>query len=417
VLEVGDVVWVEQIGAPENAEGDGEEDEGEPRYALRQSPKVEGAIVAIDPHTGRVLAMTGGFSYARSVFNRATQALRQPGSALKPFIYLAALENGFTPSSILLDAPIVIDQGAGLGKWKPANYSRQFYGPSTLRLGIEKSRNLMTVRLAQAVGMERIIAMAARFDLERGLGLNLASALGSNEVGLLQLTTAYAMLVNGGKRIEPALIERIQDRHGATVTRRDARPCPECQQVAWQDQLAPALPDDREEVISPARAYQMVNLLKGVVDRGTGQRARSIDKPIAGKTGTTDDSRDAWFVGFTPDLVVGVFVGFDQPKSLGDREQGASAALPIFIQFMEAALEDQPATPFRVPPGVRLVRVDAETGLLPGPSTEVAILEAYLPGTEPTQPSTGRRLAGPENGQANGPASRSPSAPQSGGLY
>ena len=417
VLEVGDVVWVEQIGAPENAEGDGEEDEGEPRYALRQSPEVEGAIVAIDPHTGRVLAMTGGFSYARSVFNRATQALRQPGSALKPFIYLAALENGFTPSSILLDAPIVIDQGAGLGKWKPANYSRQFYGPSTLRLGIEKSRNLMTVRLAQAVGMERIIAMAARFDLERGLGLNLASALGSNEVGLLQLTTAYAMLVNGGKRIEPALIERIQDRHGATVTRRDARPCPECQQVAWQDQPAPALPDDREEVISPARAYQMVNLLKGVVDRGTGQRARSIDKPIAGKTGTTDDSRDAWFVGFTPDLVVGVFVGFDQPKSLGDREQGASAALPIFIQFMEAALEDQPATPFRVPPGVRLVRVDAETGLLPGPSTEVAILEAYLPGTEPTQPSTGRRLAGPENGQANGPASRSPSAPQSGGLY
>jgi len=417
VLEVGDVVWVEQIGAPENAEGDGEEDEGEPRYALRQSPEVEGAIVAIDPHTGRVLAMTGGFSYARSVFNRATQALRQPGSALKPFIYLAALENGFTPSSILLDAPIVIDQGAGLGKWKPANYSRQFYGPSTLRLGIEKSRNLMTVRLAQAVGMERIITMAARFDLERGLGYNLASALGSNEVGLLQLTTAYAMLVNGGKRIEPALIERIQDRHGATVSRRDARPCPECQEVAWQAQPAPALPDDREEVISPARAYQMVNLLKGVVDRGTGQRARAIDKPIAGKTGTTDDSRDAWFVGFTPDLVVGVFVGFDQPKSLGDQEQGASAALPIFIQFMEAALEDQPATPFRVPPGVRLVRVDAETGLLPGPGTEVAILEAYLPGTEPTLASAGRRLAVPENGQGGGAASQPPSAPQSGGLY
>ena len=414
VLEVGDVVWVEQVDAPESAEDDGE---GEPRYALRQSPAVEGAIVALDPHTGRVLAMTGGFSYARSVFNRATQALRQPGSALKPFIYLAALENGFTPSSILLDAPIVVDQGAGLGKWKPANYSRRFYGPSTLRLGIEKSRNVMTVRLAQAVGMERIIAMAARFDLERGLGYNLASALGSNEVGLLQLTTAYAMLVNGGKRIEPALIERIQDRHGETVARRDTRSCPECQEVTWQGQPAPALPDNRDEVISPALAYQMVNLLKGVVDRGTGQRARSIDKPIAGKTGTTDDSRDAWFVGFTPDLVVGVFVGFDQPKSLGDQEQGASAALPIFIQFMEAALEDQPATPFRVPPGVRLVRVDAETGLLPNPSTEVAILEAYLPGTEPTQPSTGRRLGGSENGQVNGPVSTSPSAPQSGGLY
>jgi penicillin-binding protein 1A len=260
--------------------------------------------------------------------------------------------------------------------------------------------------------------MAARFDLERGLGQNLASALGSNEVSLLQLTTAYAMLVNGGRRIEPALIERIQDRHGDTVRRRDERPCPECQQVAWDGQPAPLLPDLREEVISPALAYQMVNLLKGVVERGTGQRARSIDKPIAGKTGTTDDSRDAWFVGFTPDLVVGVFVGFDQPRSLGDQEQGASAALPIFIQFMEAALEDQPATPFRVPPGVRLVRVDAETGLLPGPSTDVAILEAYLPGTEPTQTSTGRRLALPDNGQ-NGaaPASRPLTVPQSGGLY
>jgi penicillin-binding protein 1A len=421
VLGVGDVVWVEPVAAQDDvAQGDDAQDdaaqaEAGPRYALRQPPEVEGAIVALDPHTGRVLAMTGGFSYARSVFNRATQALRQPGSAFKPFVYLAALENGFTPSSILLDAPIVIDQGPGLGKWKPANYSRQFYGPSTLRLGIEKSRNLMTVRLAQAVGMDRITAMATRFDLERGLGHNLASALGSNEVSLLQLTTAYAMLVNGGRRIEPALIERIQDRHGDTVNRRDERSCSGCRDVAWQEQPAPILPDDREEVVSPALAYQMVNLLKGVVERGTGQRAQAIDKPIAGKTGTTDDIRDAWFVGFTPDLVVGVFVGFDQPKSLGDEEQGASAALPIFIQFMEAALEDQPATPFRVPPGVRLVRVDAATGLLAGPNTEVAILEAYLPGTEPTQAGTGRRVV-PVDGRAavSGPA---PSAPQRGGLY
>ena len=416
VLGVGDVVWVEPVAAQDDAaQDDAAQAEDEPRYALRQPPEVEGAIVALDPHTGRVLAMTGGFSYARSVFNRATQALRQPGSAFKPFVYLAALENGFTPSSILLDAPIVIDQGAGLGKWKPANYSRQFYGPSTLRLGIEKSRNLMTVRLAQAVGMDRITAMATRFGLERGLGHNLASSLGSNEVSLLQLTTAYAMLVNGGRRIEPALIERIQDRHGDTVNRRDERSCSGCRDVAWQEQPAPILPDDREEVVSPALAYQMVNLLKGVVERGTGQRAQAIDKPIAGKTGTTDDIRDAWFVGFTPDLVVGVFVGFDQPKSLGDEEQGASAALPIFIQFMEAALEDQPATPFRVPPGVRLVRVDAATGLLAGPNTGVPILEAYLPGTEPTQASTGRRVV-PVDGRAavSGPA---PSAPQRGGLY
>jgi penicillin-binding protein 1A len=411
VLGVGDVVWVEPVAAA----GDAAQAQGEPHYALRQPPEVEGAIVALDPHTGRVLAMTGGFSYARSVFNRATQALRQPGSAFKPFVYLAALENGFTPSSILLDAPIVIDQGPGLGKWKPANYSRQFYGPSTLRLGIEKSRNLMTVRLAQAVGMDQIVAMATRFELERGLGRNLASALGSNEVSLLQLTTAYAMLVNGGRRIEPALIERIQDRHGDTVDRRDERSCSGCQDVAWQDQPAPILSDDREQVVSPAVAYQMVNLLKGVVERGTGRRAQTIDKPIAGKTGTTDDSRDAWFVGFTPDLVVGVFVGFDQPKSLGDEEQGASAALPIFIQFMEAALEDEPATPFRVPPGVRLVRVDAETGLLAGPGTTGAILEAYLPGTEPNQASNGQRMV-PAGGHAGAPAPAL-SAPQSGGLY
>jgi penicillin-binding protein 1A len=413
VLEAGDVVWVERVAAADGAAADAPT---AATYALRQPPEVEGAIVALDPHTGRVLAMRGGFSHDRSVFNRATQALRQPGSALKPFVYLAALEDGFTPSSILLDAPIVIDQGPGLGKWKPSNYSKRFYGPSTLRLGLEKSRNVMTVRLAQSVGMDRIIEMAARFGLERGLGRNLASALGSNEVNLLQLTTAYAMLVNGGKRIEPALIERIQDRHGRTIMRRDARPCPGCQNVDWEGQPAPLLPDEREQVISPARAYQMVNLLTGVVERGTGTRARSIDKPVAGKTGTTDDSRDAWFIGFTPDLVVGVFVGFDQPKSLGEDEQGASVALPVFVQFMEAALKDQPATPFRVPPGVRLVRVDAETGLLPGSGTEVAILEAYMPGTEPTRTSAARREA-PLNGQA-APSGLTPSnVPQTGGLY
>jgi penicillin-binding protein 1A len=410
VLAAGDVVWVEKVPA--------EAQEGEASYALRQPPAIEGALVALNPHTGRVLAIQGGFSYARTVFNRATQALRQPGSAFKPFVYLAALENGFTPSSILLDAPIVIDQGPGLGKWKPANYSKRFYGPSTLRLGIEKSRNVMTVRLAQAIGMDRIRDMATRFGLERGLGQNLASALGSNEVTLLQLTTAYAMLVNSGKRIEPALIERIQDRHGRAVEQRDARPCPECQDVAWANQPTPVLPDQREQVIDAPHAYQMVNLLQGVVERGTGQRAREINKPVAGKTGTTDEVRDAWFVGFTPDLVVGVFVGFDQPKSLGDEEQGASAALPIFVDFMTAALKDEPATPFRVPPGVRLVRVDAATGMLPGPGTEAAILEAYMPGTEPGGASTALRIAPPENGAATmpGPLPRR-GVPQTGGLY
>ena len=343
--------------------------------------------------------------------------MRQPGSAFKPFVYLAALEDGFTPSSILLDAPIVIDQGPALGKWKPANYSKRFYGPSTLRLGLEKSRNVMTVRLAQAIGMGRIREMAARFGLERGLGDNLASALGSNEVTLLQLTTAYAMLVNGGKRIEPAMIERIQDRHGRTVLRRDSRPCAECQNVAWTGQPAPLLPDQREQVVDPARSYQMVNMLRGVVERGTATRALEIGKPVAGKTGTTDDIRDAWFVGFTPDLVVGVYVGFDQPKTLGSEEQGASAALPIFVQFMEAALKDQPATPFRVPPGVRLVRVDAGTGRLAGPGSSTAILEAYLPGTEPTAGSTGRGIAPAGNETGVAAPATGQQRPQTGGLY
>jgi penicillin-binding protein 1A len=417
VVEAGDVVWVEPI-APTDGNGD-----GSTRYRLRQPPEIEGAVVALDPHNGRVLAMSGGFSHRQSVFNRATQALRQPGSALKPFVYLAGLESGFTPSSILLDAPIVIDQGPGLGKWKPANYSGHFYGPSTLRLGIEKSRNLMTVRLAQAIGMDRVVEMAHRFGIDRGMGNNLASALGAGEVDLLTLTTAYAELVNGGKRIKPALIERIQDRHGKTVMRRDDRPCPGCEGIAWQGQAAPTLVDDREQVIPPARAFQMVNLLQGVVERGTGVRARAIGKPVAGKTGTSNDSRDAWFIGFTPDLVVGVFVGFDQPKSLGDEEQGASAALPVFVEIMSKALAYQPATPFRVPPGIRLVRVDADTGLLPGPNTGNVILEAFMPGTEPTATSPpGAATAG--TGIVDGVGSATAAqeaqprrAPQTGGLY
>jgi penicillin-binding protein 1A len=369
------------------------------------------------------------------VFNRATQALRQPGSALKPFVYLAGLASGLTPSSIFLDAPIVIDQGPQLGKWKPVNYSNEFYGPSTLRLGLEKSRNVMTVRLAQAIGMNRVIEMARRFDIARGLGNNLAASLGANEVNLLGLTTAYAMLVNGGKRIEPALVERIQDRHGETVFRRDERDCVGCQDVVWEGQATPTLADQRETVIDPALAYQMVNLLHGVVERGTGRRALSIGKPVAGKTGTSDDSRDAWFIGFTPDLVTGVYIGFDQPKSLGRSEQGASAALPIFVDFMTAALADQPATPFRIPPGVRLVRVDAESGLLPGPGTHAVILEAFLPGTEPTATSSRNGAAAsiieepalPTPSDTNGsngtppqrqtPQSAPTRSPNTGGLY
>lgn len=389
VVQAGDVVLVEA---------------GKDGWQLRQRPQVEGALVALDPHTGQVLAMSGGFSYRQSQFNRATQAYRQPGSAFKPFVYLAALEHGFTPASIVLDAPIVIDQGPGLPKWRPENYSQQFYGPSTLRLGLEKSRNLMTVRLAQEIGMESVIDLARRFHIARGLQPFLASALGSNEVTALSLTTAYAMIVNGGHGIEPYLVERIQDRNGRTIMRRDSRDCAHCQDQGWHGQDAPDLADTRPEVTDPRLAYQMVSMLEGVVERGTAAAARSIGRPLAGKTGTSNDAKDAWFVGFSPDLVAGVFIGFDQPESMGGRETGGSVALPVWIEFMKGALEGMPPQPFRTPAGLQLVLVDAETGLLPGNGTRVTIPEAFLPGTEPLR-SRGSGTAG----------GGSPSS--SGGLY
>lgn len=387
VLKRGEVIWVEPVPTKDE-EATTEADDGslidQVRYELRQPPEVEGAIVAIDPHNGRILAMTGGFNYQRSEFNRATQARRQPGSALKPFVYLAGFEQSYTPSSTFLDAPVVYDQGPDEGKWKPENYSNKFYGTRTLRFGLEKSLNVLTVRLAQSIGMGNVIGMADRFGLARKMEYNLASALGSSEADLMTLTSAYAMLVNGGKRIKPALIERIQDRHGKTVDRRDGRHCPSCQSIEWTKQPTPLLADERERIIDEARAYQMVNILEGVVERGTGRRAQAIGKPVAGKTGTSNDSRDAWFLGFTPDLAVGVYVGFDTPRTLGKKETGSSAALPIFVDFMQNALSDKPATPFRVPDGVRLVRIDADSGLLPGPTTESVIWEAFLPTTEPT---------------------------------
>ncbi len=375
VLEPGDVIVVAPVEGKEGT------------YALRQRPEVEGAIVAMDPHTGRVLAMSGGFSFRLSWFNRATQARRQPGSAFKPFVYLAALEHGYTPASIVLDAPIVVDQGPGLPPWKPENYSQRFYGPSTLRLGLEKSRNLMTVRVALDIGMEPVIDVARRFGIGEGLQPLPSAALGSQEVTLLQLTTAYAMLANGGRRIRPVLIDRIQDRYGRTLERADPRPCEACRAEAWDGSPPPELSDPRERVADARIVYQVVHMLKGVIENGTGRRARDLGRPLAGKTGTTNDSRDAWFVGFSPDLVAGVWVGFDRPRSLGRRATGSSVALPIWKAFMERALEGRPPRPFRTPPGVLLVRIDAETGLLPGPGTRRVITEAFLPGTAPTRVS------------------------------
>ncbi len=405
VVEAGAVVLVEAVS--EDAEGEAYE---EGSYALRQIPDVNGAIVALDPHTGRVLAMVGGYSYARSEFNRVIQARRQPGSAFKPFVYLAGLDSGFTPATLILDAPFVLDQGAGLGKWKPANYTMKFYGPTPMRVGIEKSRNLMTVRLAQTVGMEKIVDYARRFGVMPDLEPVLSMSLGAGETTLMNMTTAYAMLVNGGRRISPTLIDRVQDRHGRTIYRHDLRACEGCLAETWSGQAPPQLPDEREQVADPASAYQVVGMLQGVVQRGTGRRIAELGLPLAGKTGTTNDNIDTWFIGFSADLAVGVFVGFDEPRTLGPKDTGSNVAAPVFKSFMAEALADQPAIPFRIPPGIRLVRMNAETGQLARPGDRRVFLEAFQPGTEPT----GRQVV--LDGGYN-PNTGSTAASGTGGLY
>jgi len=380
VLSRGDVIWVEPA---ENQEGA----TAQTHFALRQIPQVNGSVVAMDPHTGRVLALVGGFSYQLSEFNRATQAIRQPGSSFKPFVYAAALDNGYTPSSLVLDAPFVIEQGPGLALWKPENYSRTFYGPSTLRLGLEKSRNVMTVRLAQAIGMDKVSEYARRFGITDDMMPVLAMSLGAAETTLLQMTNAYGLLVNRGQTIEPVLIDRIQDRYGRTIYRHDVRECLGCAANEWAGQESPNISDTRERIIDPRTAYQVVSMLQGVVQRGTGRTIASIGKPLAGKTGTTNREQDAWFVGFSPDLALGVFIGFDDPKPMGRGETGGGLAAPVFRDIMREALADKPALPFRIPPGVTLVRVDAKSGLIASPGRDGAILEAFKAGTEPRAPS------------------------------
>lgn len=354
-------------------------------YTLEQIPQVQGALVALDPHTGRVLAMVGGFSPRISVFNRATQARRQPGSAFKPFVYLAALDNGFTPSSLVMDAPFSYQQGPGLPLWQPENYSQQFYGPTPLRVGMEKSRNVMTVRLAHAVGMDKIKNTAEKFGIVRDMPLFLSMSLGAIETTPMALTAAYAMLVNGGKKITPSFIDLVMDREGKVIWQHDPRRCSACSDMAWvAGAPAPVMPDTREQIQDTRTAYQMVSLLEGVVQRGTAARLKADLKfPVAGKTGTTNDARDAWFVGFAPDLTVGVYVGYDEPKSLGNRETGGSVAVPIFGQFMAEAMEDKPAIPFRIPAGLKLMRTNATTGALAEPGSPGAIWEAFLPDTDP----------------------------------
>ena len=356
----------------------------EPLFGLRQIPAVSGAIVALDPHTGRVLAMTGGFSYEMSQFNRAIQAKRQTGSAIKPFIYMSAFDHGYTPSSVILDAPITIDLGPGQEPWTPKNFDNKVFGPTTIRVGLEQSHDLMTVRLGQAIGLDAVGSTIEKFGIMDHMPREYSMLLGAGETTVLKLTTAFAMIVNGGKRITPSFIDRVQDRNGATIFRADQRPCEGCTNVAWAHQDPPALPDTREQIEDPTTCYQIVHVLEGVIERGTGRVVASVGKPLAGKTGTSNGPNDTWFVGFSPNLAVGVFVGFDQPVPLGGREQGATVAAPAFRDFMAAALQDTPGIPFRVPPGIRMVRVNATSGRLAEAGDKNVIFEAFKPGSEPT---------------------------------
>ena len=351
---------------------------------LRQVPLVDGGLIALDPHTGRILAMQGGYSFFKSSYNRVTQANRQTGSSFKPFVYAAALEKGYTPATRMLDAPFVSYDVSTGDYWRPSNYTEgRSYGMVTLRVALEKSLNQVTARVAQDIGMEAVSDLAERMGVYEKLPPYAAMSLGSGDTYLIDLVRGYAAFVNGGKKVTPTLLDRVQDRHGRTLFRHDERACEGCVTEEWVGQEPPQLEDTREQVLDPIIAYQITHMMEGVVERGTGRRALKVGKPLAAKTGTTNDYRDAITVGFSPDLVVGVRIGFDDNRPLGEGEAGGSVAAPIFTEFMEKALADQAAIPFRIPPGVRLVKIDARTGELPGPDTSVIIDEAFRPGTEP----------------------------------
>ena len=362
VLAPGDVIYADPLFAK-----DGNPVEGQ--FRLRQLPEVSGAMVAMDPWTGRVLAMVGGFSFDQSQFNRATQAYRQPGSSFKPLVYSAAMDNGYTPSTVVVDAPIEIDQGQGAGVWRPENYSSgKYYGPVTLRNALRRSLNTVTVRLAQDVGMPLIGEYAKRFGVYDELPNYLSYALGAGETTVMRMVTAYSMFANGGRRVKSTLIDRIQDRYGHTIFKHDARECRGCDAPGgWKNQPEPQLVDRREQVLDPMTAYQITSMMEDVVQAGTATVLKEVGKPIAGKTGTTNDEKDAWFIGFSPDLVVGIYVGYDKPRTLGKGATGGHLAAPIAKDFLKLALADKPAIPFKVPAGIKLIRVDAKTGMRAGP--------------------------------------------------
>ena len=347
------------------------------KYKIDQIPQVNGAIVVIDPRNGRVLALSGGYDFDGSEFNRATQAKRQPGSAFKPFVYLAALENGYLPNTKILDAPLVIDQGPGLEKWKPKNYSGMFYGPSTLRVGLEKSRNVMTVRLANEIGMKKIVEISKRFRLGEFPPL-LASSLGSEETTLINLVAAYSTFVNGGRYNKPALVEKIQNRNGKVIFRRDSRVCKKCNEVQVKNFVRPILFPEGEKIIDSNHAFQLTWMLKGVTTRGTARSLNKLDMAIAGKTGTTNDNMDAWFLGFSPEYAVGVFVGHDSPKPLGEKETGGKVAAPIFAEFMKKALDKKENRPFLVPEGIEMIKINYLSGKKAQNINENVIFEAFI---------------------------------------
>ena len=369
VLKVGDVIFVEPVEGKDGI------------YTLRQIPKVEGALVAMDPETGRVFAMVGGFSFANSQFNRATQALRQPGSSFKPIVYAAALDNGYTPASVVLDAPLEIVNGDG-SRWRPSNYSNNFYGPQTLRRGIERSRNVMTVRLAQDIGMPMVSEYARMFGVYDDLLPVLAMSLGAGETTDMRMTSAFATIANGGRRITPTLIDRVQDRTGKTIFKHDQRLCDGCSAESWQNQGEPLIIDNREQVLDPMTAYQITSMMEGVVQRGTARSVKALGRPVAGKTGTSSNYKDAWFIGFTPEMAVGIYVGYDTPASMGRSATGGGLAAPIFTDFMKAALAGTQPTPFTPPPGMTQVWIDPTTGIR-ATAGGSAILEAFKPGTGP----------------------------------
>ena len=364
LFKLGDVIYVEKKGEKNF-------------YSLKQLPLVNGGIVVMDPYTGRILALSGGFSFNKSEFNRATQALRQPGSAFKPFVYALALENDYTPSSLILDAPLVLDQGEDLKMWKPENYGKKFYGPSTLRVGLEKSRNLMTIRIAQNLGLNKIVNFSEQLEIYEKPEKLLSISLGSAETTLLKLTTAYSAFVNGGKLVKPILIDRVQDSEGNTIVNNEMRLCKNCQQISFLSEDFPSIKDNHKQIFSEQTAYQMTSILEGVVKRGTGKKLRDLGLNLAGKTGTTNKNTDTWFIGFTSNLVVGVYVGADNPKPLGKFETGSKTALPIFKDFIKNTIKKSEARPFKVPENIIMMVVDPDTGERAKFSSKNTIIENY----------------------------------------